>query len=80
VLSARQTASDVSVGGGADVVQQFLRAGLVDEMEIHVVPLFLGGGSRRFDNLDGALARFDCIDLVSSPAVAHYTYVRKAAT
>ena len=44
---------DVSVGGGAETAQQYLRAGLVDEMEIHVVPSLLGGGSRLFENLDG---------------------------
>ena len=36
-------------GGGADVVNQYLRAGLVDELELHIVPLALGGGARIFD-------------------------------
>jgi dihydrofolate reductase len=44
---------DVSLGGGADAAQQYLRARLIDEMEIHVVPLLIGGGSRLFENLDG---------------------------
>ena len=57
--------------------QQYLRAGLIDEMEIHVAPVLLGGGSRLFENLDGGLAGFECVELVSSPAVAHYTFVRK---
>ena len=48
--------------------------GLVDEMEIHVVPLLLGGGYRLFENLDGGPVGFECVGLVSSPAVAHYTY------
>ena len=42
-------------------------------------PMLLGGGSRLFDNLDGGPAGFECVELVSSPAVAHYTYVRKDA-
>src|SRR5881296_1291218 len=67
---------DVSLGGGADAAQQYVRAGLIDEMEIHVVPLFLGGGSRLFENLDGGPAGYECVGLVSSPAVAHYTYAR----
>ena len=67
---------DVSLGGGADAAQQYLRARLVDEMEIHVVPMLLGGGSRLFENLDGGPAGYECVGLVSSPAVAHYTYVR----
>ena len=59
-------------------MQQYLRAGLVDEMEIHVVPLLLGGGARMFENV-GALASYECVELVSSPAVAHFRYVRRGA-
>jgi dihydrofolate reductase len=68
---------DVLIAGGANAAQQYLRAGLVDEMEIHVVPLLLGGGSRLFENLTGGPAGFECVGLVSSPAVAHYSYVRR---
>jgi dihydrofolate reductase len=67
---------DVALGGGASTVQQYLRARLVDEMEIHVVPLLLGGGERLFDNLDGGSTGYVCTGLVSSPAAAHFTYVR----
>jgi dihydrofolate reductase len=68
---------DVSLAGGAGAAQQYLRARLVDEMEIHMVPTFLGGGARLFENLDGGPAGYECIDLVSSPAVAHYRYARR---
>ncbi len=67
---------DVSIGGGAETVQQYLRGGLVDEFEIHVVPVLLGAGSRLFDQLDGGPAGYGCTELVSSPVVAHYTYAR----
>jgi dihydrofolate reductase len=67
---------DVSIGGGADTTQQYLRAGLIDEFEIHVVPLLLGAGSRLFDSLDGGPSGYECTGLVSSPAAAHYTYAR----
>jgi dihydrofolate reductase len=67
---------DVSLGGGADAAQQYLRAGLVDEMEIHVVPVLLGSGSRLFENVGGELSGFECVGLESSPAVAHFSYVR----
>ena len=70
---------DVLVSGGADVAQQYIRAGLVDEMEIHVAPILLGGGARLFENLDGGPKGYECVELVSSPAVAHYRYVRKGA-
>ena len=68
---------DVAIGGGAATAQQYLRAGLVDEMEIHVAPTLLGSGERLFENLDGGPAGFECVGLVSSPAVAHYSYVRR---
>ena len=69
--------ADVSLGGGADTWQQYLRAGLVDQMAIHVVPLLLSGGTRLFENLDGGQAGYECVELASSPAVAHYTFVRR---
>jgi dihydrofolate reductase len=69
---------DVSLGGGADVAQQYLVAGLVDEMEIHVVPLFLGAGARLFDNLNGGPTGYDCVSLVSSPAAAHLRPERRS--
>jgi dihydrofolate reductase len=68
---------DVSLGGGARAVQQYLQARLVDEFEMHVVPLLLGSGSRLFENLDGGPAGYECVALVSSAAVAHYTYVQR---
>jgi dihydrofolate reductase len=42
---------DVALAGGANVAQQYLRAGLVDEAQVHVVPVLLGGGVRLLDNL-----------------------------
>ena len=56
---------DVSLGGGANTAQQYLRAGLIDQMEIHVVPLFLGEGSRLFESLDGGLQGYECVGLES---------------
>ena len=67
---------DVSIGGGAQAVRQYLRAGLVDEMQLHVSPVLLGAGERLFDDLGGGPQGFECVELVSSPRVAHYTYVR----
>jgi dihydrofolate reductase len=65
------------LGGGANVAQQYLKAGLIDEMEIHVVPVFLGDGVRLFDNTDGQQTEYDCVRVVNSPTVTHYKY-RKA--
>jgi len=68
---------DVSIAGGADVVQQYVKAGLIDEMEIHVVPLLLGSGSRLFENTDGRQAQYEVVRVVSSPAVTHVKYRRR---
>ena len=65
---------DVNLGGGADVAQQYLRAGLIDEMEIHVVPVLLGSGARLFDNMDGRQTAYECVRVVSAPSVSHYKY------
>jgi dihydrofolate reductase len=68
---------DVSLGGGASTARQYLRAGLVDEMAVHVTPILLGGGERLFEDVGDVLAGYECVELASSPAVAHFTYVRR---
>src|SRR5262245_55558838 len=70
-------ARNVTIGGGASTIQQYLRAGLVDEMQLHVPAVLLGSGERVFDDLDGGPSCFTCTELVASSAVAHFTYVRK---
>ncbi|WP_436498048.1 dihydrofolate reductase family protein [Actinokineospora sp. HUAS TT18] len=66
---------DVRLGGGASTVQQFLDAGLVDELHFVIVPVLLGGGERLFDNL-GDLTGYRVAELVSSPAATHARIVR----
>jgi dihydrofolate reductase len=63
---------DVAVAGGANVVQQCLRAGLLDELQVHVVPVLLGGGVRLFDG--GEQANLEITRVVDSPAVTHLRY------
>lgn len=67
---------DVLVGGGASTIQQYLRAGLIDEMHVAIVPILLGAGERLFDHLDGGLRGYECVELVSSPAAAHARLAR----
>jgi dihydrofolate reductase len=62
---------DVRLGGGASTVQQYLGAGLIDEMHLAIVPVVLGRGERLFDHLDGGPHGYECAELVSSPSVAH---------
>jgi dihydrofolate reductase len=69
--------ADVRIGGGADTIRQYLRAGLVDELHVAIVPIFLGGGERLFDQLDGSAAGYECVELVSSDTVAHVRLGRR---
>ena len=62
---------DVRLGGGAATVQQYLRAGLIDDIHLAIVPILLGSGERLFDHLDGGPDGYECVEFVSSPSVAH---------
>jgi dihydrofolate reductase len=63
---------DVALGGGARVAQQYLRAGLLDELNIHLAPVLLGDGVRLFD---GDTGRLELDRVVASPRVTHLRYV-----
>lgn len=63
--------NDIRVGGGAATVQQYLRAGLIDDLHLAIVPILLGNGERLFDHLDGGPDGYKCVEFVSSPAVTH---------
>jgi dihydrofolate reductase len=65
---------DIMLGGGASVAQQYLAAGLVDDIQLHVVPRFLGDGARLFDNLDGADLKLEPLRTVAGAGVSHLTY------
>ena len=73
---AREAAGDkdVHVGGGAQVAQQYLKAGLLDEIALHVVPVILGGGVRLFEGLGPDDAKLELVEVVESPAVTHARY------
>jgi dihydrofolate reductase len=71
--------ADVRIGGGPDTIQQFLRAGLVDDVHVAIAPVLLGGGERFFDHLDGVADAYECVEFVASPAVAHVHLARKAS-
>ena len=67
---------DVSVGGGANVLQQFLAAGYLDEIVVSVRPIFLGGGARLFDNLGEPLPALQQVEAIDAPGVTHIRYAR----
>jgi dihydrofolate reductase len=70
---ARTAAGDahIRLGGGASTVQQYLRAGLLDEMHVVVVPVLLGAGERLFDGLGEALSGWTAVEVVPSGQVTH---------
>jgi dihydrofolate reductase len=65
---------DVLIAGGAEAAQQYLKAGLLDEIQLHVAPLLLGGGVRLFDTVGPDDARLDLTEVVESPKVTHIRY------
>jgi dihydrofolate reductase len=64
---------DVFIGGGANVINEFLAAGLLDELELHVAPILLGGGARLFDGV-GADVTLEPIRVLEARGVAHLKY------
>jgi dihydrofolate reductase len=73
---AAEAAGDraVHVAGGADVVQQALNAGRVDELTVHVAPVLLGSGTRLFDGIDGDRLKLEQVPVPASTAVTHLRY------
>ena len=69
---------DVRLGGGASAIRQYLRAGLLDELHLAIVPMLLGDGERPFDGGFGGLDVYDVVDHVSSDAVTHVRIERRA--
>lgn len=76
---ARRAASgkDVSLGGGANAARQYLVAGLVDEMEISLVPILLGSGERLFDGVGDDLHGLELVRTVAAPGVTHLKFSRR---
>jgi dihydrofolate reductase len=67
---------DVALAGGAAAARQYLAAGLVDEMEIHLVPILLGSGERLFDDV-GPLGDLHPVRTVAAPGVTHFKFERR---
>ena len=65
---------DVSIMGGADLGRQYLAAGLVDEVLIHLVPVLFGTGTRMFEDLHKGHVRLEMVDALSTPSATHLRY------
>jgi dihydrofolate reductase len=75
LAQAREAAGgeDVLLGGGAQIINKYLAAGLVDEVELHVVPILLGSGSRLFESVSPDL-KLEQLRAVEAPGVTHLKY------
>ena len=65
---------DIAIHGGAATIQQYLAAGLVDEVAVNISPVLLGAGERLFDNLGGDLPRLELERTIAAPDVTHLKY------
>ena len=65
---------DVAVMGGADIIQQYLHAGLIDEIGIHLVPVIFGGGTRLFDAVTDEHVKLEVRSVVDTPNATHLRY------
>jgi dihydrofolate reductase len=73
---ARETAGDrdIRIAGGANAIVQYLNAGLVDEFDIALAPVFFGAGTRLFDGIDRRKVGLDLVEAIHSPLVTHLRY------
>lgn len=78
LAQARESAGDrdIRISGGADVIQQYLNLGVIDELEIAVAPVMFGAGRRLFENLREPLPRFRIDKVLDGPDATHLRYVR----
>jgi dihydrofolate reductase len=75
IARAKAAAGDLNVGvHGATVAQQCLRAGLLDEIQVHVVPILLGGGTPLFGHLDARPIELERTGVVETPAATHLRF------
>jgi dihydrofolate reductase len=65
---------DVMLWGGAEIINQYLAAGLVDDLQLHIVPALLGGGARLFEGVAGAGIGLEQLQAVEAPGVTHVKY------
>lgn len=76
---ARKSAGgrDIRIAGGANVIQQYLNMGVIEELEINLVPVLFGDGRRLFENVRESVPRFRIDKVLAGPAATHLRYVRE---
>jgi dihydrofolate reductase len=75
---AAANGKDIRIGGGANTIQQYLRAGLIDELHVAIAPVLLGGGERLFEGVDTRALGYECVQFGGSPKATHFVLRRKA--
>jgi dihydrofolate reductase len=70
---------DIRIGGGASTIQQYLRAGLIDELHIAITPILLGSGERLFEGVDMVAQGYRCVEHVASEKATHIVLRRDGA-
>ena len=65
---------DVTIMGGADIGRQYLAAGMVDEIQIHLVPVLFGTGTPMFDSLHNGHIQLEAVDILPTPSATHLRY------
>jgi dihydrofolate reductase len=68
---------DVALAGGASVARQYFKAGVVDEMELSLAPILLGGGERLFDGVGDEMHGLKLVRTVAAPDVTHLKFTRR---
>jgi dihydrofolate reductase len=73
---ARGDAGDKNIWivGGANIIQQYLKAGLIDELRLHTIPILLSSGTRLFEQSDAGYMQLEKLETIESPAVIHSRY------
>jgi dihydrofolate reductase len=68
---------DVRIGGGVNIIQQYLRECLIDELHVAISPVLLGGGERLFEGVDMRALGYECIQFVASEKATHVVLRRQ---
>lgn len=70
---------DVRIGGGPNVIQQYLREGLIDELHVAISPVLLGRGERLFEDVDLRALGYECVQFAATEKAAH-TVIRRSGS
>jgi dihydrofolate reductase len=68
---------DIRISGGPDVIQQYLKMGVIEELEIALAPVLFGGGRRLFENLNEIALKFQIDKVIDTPSATHLRYLVK---